>query len=114
MESITLDREQIRIRDGLIPEYATLVYRGFWFSPERQMLQTMIDSVQDVVSGTVRLKLYKGSVTVVGRKSPYSLYREDFVTFEKDEVYDQADATGFIRLTGLRLRLEALRARQTR
>jgi argininosuccinate synthase len=110
MESITLDREQIRIRDGLIPEYATLVYRGFWFSPEREMLQTMIDSTQDVVSGVVRLKLYKGSVTVVGRKSPHSLYREDFVTFEKDEVYDQADATGFIRLTGLRLRLEALRA----
>jgi argininosuccinate synthase len=74
------------------------------------MLQTMIDSTQDVVSGVVRLKLYKGSVTVVGRKSPHSLYREDFVTFEKDEVYDQADATGFIRLTGLRLRLEALRA----
>lgn len=110
MESITLDREQIRIRDGLIPEYSTLVYRGFWFSPERQMLQTMIDSVQDVVSGTVRLKLYKGNVIVVGRKSPRSLYREDFVTFERDEVYDQADATGFIRLTGLRLRLEALRA----
>ncbi len=109
IESITLDREQIRIRDGLIPEYATLVYRGFWFSPEREMLQAMIDSTQDVVSGVVRLKLYKGSVTVVGRKSPNTLYREDFVTFEKDDVYDQADATGFIRLTGLRLRLEALR-----
>ena len=114
MESITLDREQIRIRDGLIPEYATLVYRGFWFSPERQMLQTMIDSTQDVVSGVVRVKLYKGSVTVVGRKSPHSLYREDFVTFEKDEVYDQADATGFIRLTGLRLRLEALRSEKSK
>jgi argininosuccinate synthase len=114
MESITLDREQIRIRDGLIPEYATLVYRGFWFSPERQMLQTMIDSTQDVVSGVVRLKLYKGCVTVVGRKSPQSLYREDFVTFEKDEVYDQADATGFIRLTGLRLRLDALRAEKSK
>ncbi len=114
MESITLDREQIRIRDGLVPEYATEIYRGFWFSPERTMLQTMIDSIQDVVSGTVRLKLYKGNVTVVGRKSPHTLYREDFVTFEKDSVYNQADATGFIRLNALRLRLEALRARRTR
>ena len=109
MESITLDREQIRIRDGLIPEYASLVYRGLWFSPEREMLQSMMDAIQEVVSGVVRVKLYKGSVTVVGRKSDNSLYREDFVTFEKDEVYDQRDATGFIRLAGLRLRLEALR-----
>ena len=109
MEGITLDREQIRIRDGLIPEYASLVYRGLWFSPEREMLQSMMDAIQEVVSGVVRVKLYKGSVTVVGRKSDNSLYREDFVTFEKDEVYDQRDATGFIRLAGLRLRLEALR-----
>ncbi len=109
IESITLDREQIRIRDALIPEYATLVYRGLWFAPERVMLQQMMDSIQDVVSGTVRLKLFKGSVTVLGRKSDHSLYREEFVTFEKDEVYDQADAGGFIRLNGLRLRLEALR-----
>jgi len=114
MESITLDREQIRIRDGLVPEYSTLVYRGFWFSPEREMLQTMCDSIQNVVSGTVRMKLFKGNVTVVGRKSPYSLYREDFVTFEQDSVYDQADATGFIRLNALRLRLEALRDRKAR
>jgi argininosuccinate synthase len=112
MESLTLDREQIRIRDSLIPEYATLVYRGFWFSPEREMLQTMMDSIQDVVEGTVRVKLYKGGVTVVGRKSPKTLYREDFVTFEKDSVYDQADATGFIRLSALRLRLRALRDRK--
>lgn len=111
MESITLDREQIRIRDSLIPEYASLVYRGFWFAPERLMLQNMMDSIQDVVTGTVRLKLYKGNVTIVGRKSPTSLYREDFVTFERDEVYDQRDADGFIRLTGLRLRLAALRDR---
>ncbi len=111
MESITLDREQIRIRDGLIPEYASLVYRGFWFAPERVMLQTMIDSIQDVVTGTVRVKLYKGSVMVTGRKSPLSLYREDFVTFERDEVYDQSDATGFIRLNALRLRLDTLRNR---
>ncbi|HMJ10001.1 MAG TPA: argininosuccinate synthase, partial [Polyangiaceae bacterium] len=112
IESLTLDREQIRIRDGLIPEYATLVYRGFWFSPEREMLQTLVDATQNVVEGTVRVKLYKGSVTVVGRKSPKSLYREDFVTFEKDSVYDQADATGFIRLSALRLRLRALRDRK--
>jgi argininosuccinate synthase len=109
MESLTLDREQIRIRDSLIPEYATLVYRGFWFSPEREMLQTLMDATQKVVEGTVRVKLYKGGVTVVGRKSPKTLYREDFVTFEKDSVYDQADATGFIRLNALRLRLRALR-----
>ncbi len=114
MESITLDREQIRIRDSLIPEYSTLVYRGFWFAPERIMLQGMFDSIQEVVTGTVRLKLYKGNVTVVGRKSPYTLYREDFVTFERDDVYDQRDATGFIRLTGLRLRLDALRDRAKR
>ena len=114
MESITLDREQIRVRDSLIPEYSTLVYRGFWFAPERIMLQGMFDSIQEVVTGTVRLKLYKGNVTVVGRKSPYTLYREDFVTFERDDVYDQRDATGFIRLTGLRLRLDALRDRAKR
>ena len=114
MESITLDREQIRIRDSLIPEYSTLVYSGFWFAPERIMLQGMFDSIQEVVTGTVRLKLYKGNVTVVGRKSPYTLYREDFVTFERDDVYDQRDATGFIRLTGLRLRLDALRDRAKR
>ncbi len=114
LESITLDREQIRIRDSLIPEYATLVYRGFWFSPEREMLQTLIDETQKVVHGVVRLKLYKGSVQVVGRKSPWSLYREDVVTFEADSVYDQSDATGFIRLNALRLRLRALRDRQAR
>jgi argininosuccinate synthase len=112
LESITLDREQIRIRDSLVPEYATLVYRGFWFSPERRMLQTMFDSTQQVVTGSVRLKLYKGGVHLAGRKSDETLYREDFVTFEQDEVYDQADATGFIRLNALRLRLEALRERR--
>jgi len=109
MESITLDREQIRIKDGLVPEYATLVYRGFWFSPEREMLQAMIDSTQSVVTGTVRLKLYKGGLWVVGRKSPNTLYREDVVTFEADNVYNQADATGFINLTALRLKLRSLR-----
>ena len=109
VESLTLDREVQRIRDGLIPEYATLVYRGFWFSPEREMLQTMIDQTQEHVTGVARLKLYKGTVTTVGRKSPKSLYREDYVTFERDEVYDQADAAGFIRLNSLRLRLRAMR-----
>src|SRR5690606_28480580 len=112
LESITLDREQIRIKDSLIPEYSTLVYRGFWFSPERSMLQQMIDSSQHVVNGTVRLKLYKGSVQVTGRKNDQSLYREDVVTFEADDVYDQSDATGFIRLNALRLKLAALRDRK--
>jgi argininosuccinate synthase len=109
VESLTLDREVQRVRDGLVPEYASLVYRGFWFSPEREMLQSMIDATQAHVTGTARLKLYKGSVTTVGRKSPKSLYREDYVTFERDEVYDQADAAGFIRLNALRLRLRAMR-----
>ena len=114
MESITLDREQIRIKDGLVPEYATLVYRGFWFSPEREMLQAMIDSTQTVVTGTVRIKLYKGGLWVVGRKSPFSLYREDVVTFEADNVYNQADATGFINLTALRLKLRTVRDQAVR
>jgi argininosuccinate synthase len=109
VESLTMDREVMRIRDGLIPEYASLVYRGFWFSPERETLQVMIDATQSNVDGTARLKLFKGSVQVVGRKSPKSLYSESFVTFERDEVYDQADATGFIRLNALRLRLRAMR-----
>ncbi|MCK6593364.1 MAG: argininosuccinate synthase, partial [Polyangiaceae bacterium] len=106
--SLTVDREVMRIRDSLVAEYATLVYRGFWFSPEREMLQTMIDATQAHVTGTARLKLYRGGVQVVGRKSPRSLYREDFVTFEKDEVYNQADAAGFIRLNALRLRLRSM------
>jgi argininosuccinate synthase len=114
LESITLDREQIRIKDALIPEYATLVYRGFWFSPERESLQALIDHTQSVVTGTVRLKLYKGGLWVVGRKSPYTLYREDVVTFEEDSVYDQSDATGFIRLNALRLKLAALRDKANR
>lgn len=111
LESLTLDREQVRIRDGLVPEYATLVYRGLWFSPEREMLQGMFDSIQKPVTGDVRLKLYKGSVSVAGRRSPLSMYREDFATFEADSVYDQADAGGFIRLNALRLRLRTLRDR---
>lgn len=110
IESITLDREVMRIRDSLVPEYASLVYRGFWFSPEREMLQTMIDATQEHVTGTARLKLFKGNIQTVGRKSLKTLYRQDFVTFEEDDVYDQADAAGFIRLNALRLRLRSMRA----
>ncbi len=108
MESITLDREVMHSKDSLVPKYAELVYYGYWFAPEREMLQAAIDQTQKHVSGTVRLKLYKGSCSVVGRKSPYSLYRPDFATFEEDRVYQQADATGFIRLNALRLRIRAM------
>jgi argininosuccinate synthase len=109
LESITLDREVMHLRDSLIPKYAQLVYNGFWFAPERTMLQTAIDEAQRDVTGTVRLKLYKGNGIVVGRKSPRSLYRPDFATFEADQVYNQHDAEGFIRLHGLRLKLRTLR-----
>ena len=109
LESITLDREVMHLRDSLMPKYAQLVYNGFWFSPERTMLQAAIDASQLDVTGTVRLKLYKGNCMVVGRKSPYSLYRNDYATFEADQVYNQHDAEGFIRLNGLRLKLRALR-----
>jgi len=108
MESITLDREVMHIRDGLIPKYAELVYNGFWFAPEMKMLQTMIDHTQINVSGVVRMQLYKGNCTVIGRKSDVSLYREDFATFEDDDVYTQKDAEGFIRLNALRLRIQNL------
>ncbi|MGB5195244.1 MAG: argininosuccinate synthase [Polyangiales bacterium] len=109
VESITVDREVLRIRDGLIPEYASLVYRGFWFAPEREMLQSLIDDAQKDVTGESRIKLYKGNADVVGRRSPNTLYDPEFATFEADEVYDQQDATGFIRLNALRLRIRALR-----
>ncbi len=105
MESITLDRGAAHLKDELMPRYAELVYNGFWFSPEREMLQAAIDKSQERVSGTVRVKLYKGSVGVVGRESDDSLYSLDHVTFEDDEVYDMRDAEGFIRLNALRLRL---------
>jgi argininosuccinate synthase len=111
LETITLDREVMRIRDSLVPRYSELIYNGFWFSPERELLQTTMDACQRTVNGTVRLKLYKGNCTVVGRKSDQSLYQESFATFEEDTVYDQADATGFIRLNGLRLRIQALQNR---
>ncbi len=110
MESITLDREAMHLKDEMMPRYAKLVYNGFWFAPEREMIQALIDKSQERVSGTVRLKLYKGNVTVVGRKSEQSLYSLDHVTFEDDQVYDQRDAEGFIKLQALRLRLaKALR-----
>ncbi len=107
MESLTLDREATHLKDEIMPRYAKLIYNGFWFSPEREMLQALIDKSQDFVTGSVKLKLFKGSVSVVGRASPYSLYSEEHVTFEEDSVYDQKDAEGFIRLQALRLRLRA-------
>jgi len=110
IESITLDRGAAHLKDELMPRYAELIYNGFWFSPERQMLQALIDESQKDVEGTVRLKLYKGHARVVGRKSPKSLYSLAHVTFEEDQVYDQRDAEGFIKLNALRLRLaKALR-----
>jgi argininosuccinate synthase len=105
IESLTLDRGAAHLKDELMPRYAELVYNGFWFSPEREMLQALIDKSQENVAGTVRLKLYKGHVRVVGRKSPKSLYSLAHVTFEEDQVYDQRDAEGFIKLNALRLRL---------
>ena len=108
IESITLDREAAHLKDELMPRYATLIYNGFWFSPERRMLQAAIDESQRSVTGTVRLKLYKGNVSVIGRESPNSLYSARVVTFEDDEgAYDQVDAQGFIKLQALRLRLGA-------
>ncbi|MBT5934435.1 argininosuccinate synthase [Sulfurimonas sp.] len=102
IESICLDREEAHMKDGMIPKYAELIYNGFWFSPEREMLQAAIDTTQKYVQGTVRLKLYKGNVEVVGRESDMSLYSEEHSTFEEDEVYNQKDAEGFIRLNALR------------
>ena len=105
IESITLDRGAAHLKDELMPRYAELVYNGFWFAPEREMLQAAIDKSQERVSGTVRCKLYKGSVSVVGRKSPNSLYDQNLVTFEEGSAYDQFDAEGFIKLNALRLRI---------
>ena len=109
IESITLDRGAAHLKDDLMPRYAELIYNGFWFSPEREMLQAAIDASQTQVTGEVMLKLYKGSVDVIARQSPYSLYSEAHVTFEEDAVYDQKDAEGFIRLNALRLKLLARR-----
>jgi argininosuccinate synthase len=110
IESITLDRGAMHLKDEMMPRYAELIYYGFWWSPEREMLQALIDKSQEMVTGTVRLKLYKGNVSVVGRSSPYSLYSMAHVTFEEDAgAYDQKDAQGFIKLNALRLRLLAAR-----
>jgi len=108
VESITMDREVMHLRDSLVPKYAQLVYYGFWFSPEMKVLQTMVDETQEMVSGTVRLELYKGNCRVLGRKSEASLYKKDFATFEEDEVYRQEDAGGFIQLNALRLRIQRI------
>jgi argininosuccinate synthase len=113
VESITLDRGAAHLKDELAPRYAELVYNGFWFSPEREMLQAAIDKSQELVAGTVRLKLYKGNVMMIGRSSPNSLYAQDLVTFEEDQgAYNQKDAAGFIKLNALRLRTLALRRRK--
>jgi argininosuccinate synthase len=109
LESLTLDREVLHLRDSLVPRYAEMIYYGFWYSPERDALQGLMDDCARDVTGTVRLKLYKGNVTVLGRRSPRSLYRTDFATFETDAVYRQRDAEGFINLNALRLRIRALR-----
>jgi len=111
LESLALDREVLHLRDSLVPRYAEMIYYGFWFAPERQALQALMDDCQRDVTGTVRLKLYKGNVTVAGRRSPRSLYRTDFATFEADTVYSQRDAGGFINLNALRLKIRALRDR---
>ena len=111
VESLTLDREVLHLRDSLVQRYAEMIYYGFWFSPERQALQALMDECARDVIGTVRLKLYKGSVTVVGRRSPRSLYRTEFATFEADTVFRQQDAEGFINLNALRLKIRALRDR---
>jgi argininosuccinate synthase len=114
MESLTLDRGAAHLKDELMPRYAELIYNGFWFSPEREMLQAAIDASQQFVTGSVRLKLYKGNVMVIGRSSPFSLYAQDLVTFEDDKgAYDQKDAAGFIKLNALRLRTLAMRRRKT-
>ena len=113
IESITLDRGAAHLKDELMPKYAELIYNGFWFSPEREMLQALIDRSQEHVTGAVRVKLYKGSANVVGRSSPQSLYSESHVTFEEDAgAYDQKDAAGFIKINALRLRLLAMRDRR--
>ncbi|OGK98288.1 MAG: argininosuccinate synthase [Candidatus Rokubacteria bacterium RIFCSPHIGHO2_12_FULL_73_22] len=111
LESLTLDREVLHLRDSLVPRYAEMIYYGFWYAPERRILQALMDECQQDVTGTVRLGLYKGHVSVAGRRSPRSLYRTDFATFEADTVYRQRDAEGFINLNALRLKIRALRDR---
>lgn len=105
IESITLDGESSHLKDEIMPKYAKLVYNGYWFSPEREMLQALIDESQKRVNGSVKLEIYKGNVVVVGRKSDDSLYSKDIATFEEDDVFDQKDAEGFIKLNALRLKI---------
>ena len=113
IESITLDRGAMHLKDELMPKYAELIYNGFWFAPEREMLQALIDKSQALVTGRVRIKLYKGNVTIIGRESPFSLYDQELVTFEEGKVaYDHRDAAGFIKLNALRLRVAAKRDRR--
>ncbi len=108
VESITMDREVMHLRDSLVPRFAEMIYYGYWYAPEREVLQKLIDEAQSTVSGTARLKLFKGNCIVIGRKSAESLYCPDFATFEEDQVYNQKDAQGFIRLNALRLRIRCL------
>ena len=108
VESITLDREVMHLRDSLIPKFAELIYYGYWYSPEMELLRSMIEKTQENVIGTARLKLYKGNCTVAGRKSPVSLYRTDFATFEKETVFNQRDAEGFVKINALRLKIRAM------
>jgi len=112
VESITMDREVMHLRDSLVPEYSRLIYNGFWYSPEMRYLQNMMDLAQGNVWGTARVKLYKGSCQAIGRRSERSLYQPGFATFEEDDVYRQDEASGFIRLLGLRLRIETLVRKQ--
>jgi len=112
VESITMDREVMHIRDGLVPRYAEMIYNGYWFSPEREMLQSLIDNTQKNVTGIVRMKLYKGNCVTVGRKSDHTLYDPDYATFEGEDVYNQKDAEGFIRLNALRLKIANLMGRK--
>src|SRR6185312_2887148 len=115
IESITLDRGAAHLKDELMPRYAELIYNGFWFAPEREMLQAAIDRSQEFVTGSVRVKLYKGNATVVGRSSPYSLYSEKLVTFEDDQdVYHQKEAQAYIKLNALPLRALAVRRRNAK
>jgi argininosuccinate synthase len=112
VESITMDREVMHIRDGIVPRYAEMIYNGYWFSPERKMLQALVDEAQKNVTGLARLKLYKGNCVTVGRRSEYTLYDPDYATFEGEDVYNQKDANGFIRLNALRLRIASLMRRR--
>jgi argininosuccinate synthase len=112
VESVTLDREVVHLRDGLVPRYAEMVYNGYWFAPERLVLQAAVDEAARAVTGTARLRLYKGVASIVGRKAPRSLYDPKLVSFDEAGGYDQADATGFISLSGLRLRIRALLERR--